>query len=149
MSSGGVKKIVYIDAENLILGRLASQVAKALLEGYTVYVFNIEKAVESGDPQMVKNSYRVWLELKTLRNPRKQSPRRPRTPEAIFKRAVKGMLPKSWKGAKALKRLRVFVGVPPEFRNKNMMKPENADASRLSGYRVSVAEIARSLGWKG
>ncbi len=149
MSSAGVERVIYIDAENLILGRLASQVAKALLEGYTVYVFNIEKAVESGDPKMVKDSYKIWLELKTLRNPQKQSPKRPRTPEAIFKRAVKGMLPKNWKGVKALKRLKVFVGVPPEFKNKNMIKLENASADRLSGYRVSVAEIARSLGWKG
>jgi len=39
----------YIDATDSILGRFASRVAKYLLEGYEVYIFNAEKAVLVGE----------------------------------------------------------------------------------------------------
>ncbi|MEM4033111.1 MAG: uL13 family ribosomal protein, partial [Sulfolobales archaeon] len=84
-------KVLVVDAEGAILGRLATTVAKSLLDGYKVYVVNAEKAVVSGNPQMVIESYRIWLEIKTLRNPYKWSPKRPRNPIAIVKKAVKGM----------------------------------------------------------
>ena len=39
----GEGKTVVIDAENTILGRMCTIVAKLLLEGYRVYVINAEK----------------------------------------------------------------------------------------------------------
>ena len=147
----GIKlnKTVIIDAEGAILGRLASKVAKLLQEGFRVYVVNADKAVISGDRLMVIKSYHIWLEIKTLRNPQKSSPKRPRSPEAIIKRAVKGMLPKdNWKGIEALRRLKVFVGVPKEFKNKEFIHIADADVSRLKGNYITVAEIAKSMGWK-
>ncbi len=145
-----VDRTVVIDAEGAILGRLASVVAKLLQEGFRVYVVNADKAVVSGDRLMVIKSYHIWLEIKTLRNPQKSSPKRPRSPEAIIKRAVKGMLPKdNWKGIEALKRLKVFVGIPKELKNKEFIRIPEADKSRLRGDYITVAEIAKSMGWKG
>jgi large subunit ribosomal protein L13 len=149
MSSKVVKTIV-VDAEGAILGRLASYVSKALQEGYRVYVVNAEKAVVSGNPKMVKDSYRIWLELKTLRNPQKMSPKRPRSPISIVKRAVKGMLPKdNWKGMQSMRRLKVYIGVPRELERKAKLKLRDTDSSRLGRKFITVEEVAKAMGWKG
>jgi large subunit ribosomal protein L13 len=142
-------KVLVIDAEGAILGRLATTVAKSLLDGYKVYVVNAEKAVVSGNPQMVIESYKVWLEIKTLRNPYKWSPKRPRNPIAIVKKAVKGMLPKdSWRGVEAFKNLKVYIGFPEELKKYNVVKVAHT-SSRLSKGFITVGEIAKMLGWKG
>lgn len=142
-------KVLVIDAEGAILGRLATTVAKSLLDGYKVYVVNAEKAVVSGNPQMVIESYRIWLKIKTLRNPYKWSPKRPRNPIAIVKKAVKGMLPKdSWRGVEAFKNLKVYIGFPEELKKYNVVKVAHT-SSRLSKGFITVGEIAKMLGWKG
>jgi large subunit ribosomal protein L13 len=142
-------KVLVVDAEGAILGRLATTVAKSLLNGYKVYVVNAEKAVVSGNPQMIIESYRIWLEIKTLRNPYKWSPKRPRNPIAIVKKAVKGMLPKdSWRGVKAFKNLKVYIGFPEELKKYNVVKVAHT-SSRLSKGFITVGEIAKMLGWKG
>jgi large subunit ribosomal protein L13 len=142
-------KVLVVDAEGAILGRLATTVAKSLLDGYKVYVVNAEKAVVSGNPQMVIESYRIWLEIKTLRNPYKWSPKRPRNPIAIVKKAVKGMLPKdSWRGVEAFKNLKVYIGFPEELKKYNVVKVAYT-SSRLSKGFITVGEIAKMLGWKG
>jgi large subunit ribosomal protein L13 len=142
-------KVLVVDAEGAILGRLATTVAKSLLDGYKVYVVNAEKAVVSGNPQMVIESYRIWLKIKTLRNPYKWSPKRPRNPIAIVKKAVKGMLPKdSWRGVEAFKNLKVYIGFPEELKKYNVVKVAHT-SSRLSKGFITVGEIAKMLGWKG
>jgi large subunit ribosomal protein L13 len=142
-------KVLVVDAEGAILGRLATTVAKSLLDGYKVYVVNAEKAVVSSNPQMIIESYRIWLEIKTLRNPYKWSPKRPRNPIAIVKKAVKGMLPKdSWRGVEAFKNLKVYIGFPEELKKYNVVKVAHT-SSRLSKGFITVGEIAKMLGWKG
>ena len=143
-------RAVIIDAEGLILGRMASYIAKLLLSGYKVIVVNAEKAIISGERKRVINGYKLLLRVKTHRNPYKQSRKRPRTPERIVKEAVRGMLPRdSWKGKQALTRLRVYVSIPKEFENKPRIKIENAHYTKLKGEYISVAEVARELGWRG
>ncbi|MEM0504808.1 MAG: 50S ribosomal protein L13 [Sulfolobales archaeon] len=142
-------RVLVIDAEGAILGRLATTVSKALLSGYKVFVVNSEKAVVSGKPQMVIDSYRVWLEIKSLRNPYKWSPKRPRTPIAIVKKAVKGMLPKdNWRGISSLKNLKVYIGYPEELKKYEAIKLVDASYTKLSRGFITVGEIAKMLGWK-
>jgi len=151
-SSIGSKKELVINAENAILGRLASFVAKSLQEGFKVYIVNAERAIVSGDPKTVISSYKKWFEMKTLRNPQKYSPKRPRSPVAIVKRAVKGMLPKdSWrKGVIAMKNLKVFVGIPEEFKGKELIEFKSMMSGRRATTRyISVGDLARAMGWRG
>jgi len=141
---------VVIDATNLILGRMASIVAKMLLMGYKVTIINAEKAIISGKPKMVIESYKLLFRVKTLRNPYKTGIRRPRTPERIIKYTIKGMLPKNNpRGKKALKNLRVYVGVPEEIKGKEIKTIKEASADRLRGKYITVGELAKQLGWKG
>ena len=52
-----------IDASNLILGRMASVVAKRLLQGENIIVVNAEKAVVSGKKKAVVRERKEFLEV--------------------------------------------------------------------------------------
>ncbi|KSW11409.1 50S ribosomal protein L13 [Pyrodictium occultum] len=144
------ERVLYIDAANQILGRLAAEAAKRLLEGYRVYIVNAEKAVVSGDPLMVIRSYKLWWEIKVHVNPYKWAPHRPRSPIAIVRKAVLGMLPRSkQKGREAARRLRVYIGVPEELKGRQFVRFAFADARRLGHKFIRVGELAQRLGWKG
>ncbi|MEM5879151.1 MAG: 50S ribosomal protein L13 [Candidatus Aenigmatarchaeota archaeon] len=136
--------IVY-DAENQILGRICTKIAKDLLNGEKVFVVNCEKAVVSGNPQYIQKRYleKIW------RGDVKHGPFFPKTPDGIFRRTVRGMLP--WhkaKGRKAYKNLKVFIGLPEEFKNKELKKVKEADASKLKTKFMSLEEISLAIGAK-
>lgn len=141
---------IYIDATNQILGRLATKIAKLLLEGKNVYVFNAEKAVVSGERRRVIEGYKLVLKVRTHYNPDKSGIRRFRSPHMIFKKTVRGMLPMDKpRGRDAYRRLKVFLGVPDEYRGKEMVRFPEADISRLKGRYVYLIDIAKELGWRG
>ncbi|MDI6807049.1 MAG: 50S ribosomal protein L13 [Candidatus Aenigmarchaeota archaeon] len=136
--------IVY-DAENQILGRISSVIAKQLLKGEKVFVVNCEKAVIAGNPKFIKSKYLQ----KIHRGDPKHGPFFPKTPDGIFRRTVRGMLP--WdraKGRKAFKNLKVFIGIPEELKNKKIEKIEDADASKLECRYMSLGELSLALGAK-
>ena len=109
-----------IDAENQIVGRLASQVA-ALLRGkhkpsFTphvdtgdyVIVVNADKARFSGNKENDKlyysySGYPGGLKTRTVKEMRE------RKPEHLVRHAVKGMLPKGPLGRQMLKKLKVYA----------------------------------------
>ena len=108
-----------IDATDLILGRLASLVAKELLNGEEVVIVNAEECAITGSEESILQKYRERRERKSIVNPRRHGPHYPRRPDGIVRRAIRGMLPyKKDKGRKAFKRLRVYVGTPKEFEGK-------------------------------
>ncbi len=136
--------IIY-DAENQILGRIATRIAKDLLRGEKVYVVNCEKAVISGDPKKIIETYLQ----KIRRGDPKKGPFFPRTPEGIFRRTVRGMLPwKKAKGRKSYKNLRVFIGVPEELKKKEFKKVEDADVKKLKCKFIYLGELSTMLGAK-
>uniref|UniRef100_A0A7J3ZLB5 Large ribosomal subunit protein uL13 n=1 Tax=Fervidicoccus fontis TaxID=683846 RepID=A0A7J3ZLB5_9CREN len=142
-------KTLIVDAEGQILGRMASRIAKLLLQGYKVVVVNAEKAVLSGDPQMVIGGYSKMFSVRNYRNLEKQGIRRERSPQRLVKSAIKGMLPyKKPKGRGALKNLRVYVGVPEEFKGREKIRFPEADASKLKCKSILVGQLARQLGWR-
>ncbi|ADI32735.1 50S ribosomal protein L13 [Staphylothermus hellenicus] len=143
-------KTIYVDATNQILGRLASIIAKKLLNGYRVIVVNAEKAVVSGERVRVIHGYKLIEKVTTHYNPYKTGIRRPRSPHNILKRTVRGMLPMDKpKGRNAYKRLRVYNGVPPELGKVEFIRFKKADANRLGREYITLADIAKELGWKG
>lgn len=150
MSEAMESKQIIVDGSGLILGRLASIVAKKLLEGYKVIVVNVDKVVVSGKPSEVVKAYKQTVLSVRSHHSHKWRPKRPRSPIRLFKDTVWGMLPKhNRRGRDAFKRLRAYVGVPDEFKGKDLVKFKEADSSRLSRSYVELARIARELGWKG
>lgn len=130
------------------MGRLASVIARKLLEGKRVVVVNAERIVVSGSKRSIVREYKEMLEIGTLRNPRR-GPKHFRRPDKIFKDVVRGMLPKNnYRGREALKRLKVYIGFPEEFRHYTPISFPEADASRLGGKYVLLGDVAREIGWK-
>jgi large subunit ribosomal protein L13 len=137
-----------INAEGHILGRLSSVIAKRLLNGEKIVVVNAEKAIITGDKEMVFQRYKEKYD----KGSKEKGPYFPRHPEKIFKRTVRGMLPwKSRRGRDAYRRLRVFMGVPEELKDKEFEVVECAlyeKVSKTDKY-VTLADISRYLGFRG
>ncbi len=121
-------ELVVIDGSGHVAGRLASIVAKRLLEGDEVVVVNAQDIIITGKKKRVLEKFLKRItEWRTYYNPEKRGPKYPRTPDRIFKRMVRGMLPhKKPRGRSALKRLKVYVGVPPEYRGREAIRIEEA-----------------------
>jgi large subunit ribosomal protein L13 len=135
------------DAENRILGRLCSVLAKKALEGENVIVVNAEKAVLSGSRKFKTSHY---LE-KVQRGDVKKGPFFPKPPDKILLRTVRGMLPmKKATGRDAFRKVKVFIGVPAEFAGKQdkFMKVKEADASLLRTKSVKLGFLSESIGAK-
>ncbi|MCJ7614811.1 50S ribosomal protein L13 [Candidatus Bathyarchaeota archaeon] len=135
---------IIIDAKGLILGRLASVVAKRLLQGESVIVLNAEKAAISGKRLQIVKEAKSFLEVG---HPRK-GPFHQRRPDRIVRRTIRGMLPrKKPKGMAAFKRLRVYLGAPAEFENKEIQTILEASADKLKSPYITVGELAKEIGW--
>ncbi|MCD4666255.1 uL13 family ribosomal protein, partial [archaeon] len=85
-----------INAENLILGRVATYAAKKALMGETVNVVNCDKIIITGSKKQILDRYLARIHKGS--RPTK-GPFFPKTSERIVKRTIRGMLPyKQYKG---------------------------------------------------
>jgi large subunit ribosomal protein L13 len=133
-----------INAEGLIVGRMASQVAKKLLNGEKVIIVNAEKAVISGRKKSKVAEAKEFLEVGAPM----RGPFHYRRPDKILRKTVRGMLPfKQPKGKNAFRNLRVFMSVPEDLRNKPMITVKDAQAAKLKGPYFTLAELAKEIGW--
>jgi large subunit ribosomal protein L13 len=134
-----------VDANGLVLGRMASIVAKRLLEGDRIDIVNAERAVISGKRLKVIKDRKKFLNV----GGRGRGPVHWRRPNTIVRRTVRGMLPyRKARGREAFRRLRVHIGVPTELVNAEGESLPEAHLDRLGGRYVTVGEIAENIGWK-
>ena len=170
-----ITKRYVIDAENLILGRLSAEAAAILLckkptmvaqalhnnnnnieihptNEDMVYVINAEKAIISGNPKQIVQRYLQRIDIKTNTNPRR-GPFMPRTPEKIFDRAVRGMLPLKNHGKSStytrhqcMHRFRVYCGVPAFLADDTRLTFDKANAKKFTNRRISVGDLAQRIG---
>lgn len=138
--------VTVVDADGLLLGRLASIVARRTLAGEEIAIVNAEKAVISGTRVRVLANYNQ----KRQRGSKEGGPFFPRRPDHIMKRTIRGMLPyKRERGIEAFKRVKVYVGVPSEFAEAERETIGEADMNRLSTPRyVTLGAVSTFLGAK-
>ncbi len=137
-----------IDADGLILGRLASKVAKRLLCGERIAIVNSEMTIISGKRSSIVQDYKEKLRIRTLINPAK-GPFHARRPDKILRRAIRGMLPwDTTRGKEAFRRLITFIGVPQEFKGKKPEPFPDARVERLRGRFVRLGDVATEIGWR-
>ena len=128
-------KWVIVDATNIPLGRLASQVA-SILKGKTkpeytphvdtgdhVIVINSDKVVLTGNKLKDKKHYHHTGYIGGLKSVGYDELLSKHSDEAV-KLAVKGMLPKNTLGAKMLKKLKVYKD---ENHENQAQKPEKIE----------------------
>ena len=138
------KQVTLVDADGLILGRMASVVAKKLLNGEKIIVVNAEKAVISGKKKNKVAEAKEFLEVGAP----KRGPFHYRRPDRILRKTVRGMVPfKKPKGKNALKKLKVFISVPEDLKDQQLMSIEEAHAAKLNGPYFTLADLAKEIGW--
>jgi large subunit ribosomal protein L13 len=135
---------MIIDAKDLIMGRLASHVAKKLLEGQKVTVINAESAIVTGTQDAIMAKYRQ----RRARGERFHGPFFPRMPDRILRRTVRGMLPYTQKrGRDAFHRLKVFIGRPSALKDVEPVTVPAIDISTSNAVKyMRLGEISQLLG---
>ncbi|WP_411016220.1 50S ribosomal protein L13, partial [Salmonella sp. s51884] len=97
-----------MDGSGHLMGRLASTVAKNLLQGQRIVVLRCERINISGGFYRNKLKYLQFLKKRTNTKP-SRGPFHFRSPCRIFWRVIRGMLPhKKHRGKEALERLKVY-----------------------------------------
>lgn len=132
-----------VNAENKILGRLASHVAQEARNGEEVRIVNAEKAVISGDKDRILADYKQKYE----RGRRDTGPYFPKRSDKIMKRTIRNMLPyKKPSGRESFSRVKTYLGVPQEFEDK----VEEVDVKEGNDLKdrnyVKLGEVAQFIG---
>ncbi|WP_421077082.1 50S ribosomal protein L13 [Methanothermococcus sp. Ax23] len=136
--------MVVIDAENAVVGRLASYAAKLALSGEEVVIVNAEKAIMTGNKEYIFEKYTQKRNRKSITNPRRMGPKYPRRPDDIVRRIIRGMVPyKKPKGRDAFKRIKVMVGAPEDV-NVDVVLNEMPNTNKY----VTIGELSKYLGAK-
>merc|ERR1712224_50933 len=145
------EKVVVIDARDHIMGRLASTIAKELLQGQKVVVTRCEGIVVTGSLLRNKMTFLRYLNKRCNTKP-SHGPFHYRAPSRMLYRVIRGMIPhKTARGAAAMARLRVYEGVPTEYNKmKRMVVPHALRVLRHTpGRKYTVlGKLASEVGWK-
>ncbi len=136
--------VTIINADGLILGRLASIVAKRLLQGEAIVIVNAEKAVISGKRRSKVMESKAFLEVGSPG----RGPFHYRRPDRILRKTVRGMLPyRQPKGKQAYKRLSVYIGIPEAFKEQKIEVLADVKATKLKCPYFTLGEFAKEIGW--
>ncbi|CAN6447578.1 unnamed protein product [Victoria cruziana] len=148
--SGVCKRVVVVDARHHMLGRLASILAKELLNGQRIVVVRCEEICLSGGLVRQKMKYLRFLRKRMNTKP-SHGPIHFRAPAKILWRTIRGMIPhKTKRGAAALARLKAYEGIPPPYdKKKRMVIPDALKVLRLqTGHRYCLlGRLSSEVGW--
>lgn len=110
-----------IDGSGIVMGRLASFVAKELLKGEEIVVINCSNVVITGNKKMIEEEF---LEKRSRYGSSQKGPIQHKTSEKIVKRAIRGMLPnhREGRGRESFKKIKCYNNVPKEFEGKDFIK---------------------------
>jgi large subunit ribosomal protein L13 len=135
-------KARVINAEGSVFGRLASMVAKELLGGAEIVIVNAEKSIVAGSRKNILEEYKTAR----ARGSRERGPYFPKRPDLVLGRAIRGMLPyKAARGRDAISRLKIFIGVPEEYKSLKAEKIKEAGVAR--DRFMLLGEVSKEIGW--
>ncbi len=132
---------MIIDGKNAVLGRLASYAAKAANEGEEVVIVNAGEIVVTGNKNAVVKDFADRLQIGTA----SKGPFINRTTVGLVRRAIRGMVKRQIsQGREALKRIKVYDGVPEEFKGKETVSIAKIPEDSVV-HRVKISEISNIL----
>lgn len=137
--------IMIVDAKGLVAGRLASKIAKKLINGESVIIINGDAAVVVGKQSAIMPKFKQRVDAAVKSNPH-YGPKYDRIPSKILRRMVKGMLPNKKRTAERLiDNLKVYNDNP-----KNLEKAEPIEEVRCNEKHdfMTLKEVAKQLGGK-
>jgi len=145
-----VRKSIIVDGKGHLLGRLASVLAKQLLNGKRVVVVRTEGILISGSLTRNKIKYAQFIKKRMNTNP-SRGPFHFRSPARILWRTIRGMIPhKTVRGQQALGRLATYEGIPePYDKKKRVVVPEALKVLRMRPDRrfCVLGELSKEVGW--
>ena len=138
---------MIIDANKLILGRIATTSAKKALMGEKIDIINCENAVITGSKKDVLGKIRQRVK----RGIPAKGPFYPRRADMFVRRSIRGMLPyKQEKGKKAFKMIMCYVGVPEKLKDKESKTIKSANFSKIPNLKyITVGEVCKEIRTKG
>ena len=135
------RKTIVVDAEGLVVGRLASFVAKRLRgkhkptytphvdDGDFVVVINADKAVFTGQKREQKVYYRHTGYPGGIKETTPKRIFEGRFPERVVEKAIERMIPRGPLGRRQLKNLRVYAGAEHPH---EAQQPETVDFGSMN-----------------
>lgn len=136
-----VKKWVLIDAEGLVVGRLASLVANRLRgkhkatftphvdDGDNVIIINADKVVLTGNKYADKKYYWHTGHPGGIKERTARQILEGRFPERVLEKAIERMIPRGPLGRRQMKNLRVYAGANHQH---EAQQPEVLDVAALN-----------------
>ncbi|MCW8966061.1 MAG: 50S ribosomal protein L13 [Candidatus Pacearchaeota archaeon] len=120
-----------IDGTNVVLGRLASYVAKEVLKGEEIIVVNCNEVIITGNKKDIERNFK---EKRSRVGSSQKGPKHHKVSEKIVKRVIRGMLPspREGRGKQALGRVKCYNKIPKEFEGKEFFKFETGKKSKFS-----------------
>ena len=113
--------MIIIDGKNKVFGRLSSVVAKMLLQGNQVTVVNVNKIIRT------QTAKAAVAEIK-----QKNTPGRENNCVYMFRRCIRGMLPKGKKSYRKVlesKQLKLFVDIPKHYEGSDCYELKDVERS--------------------
>ncbi|MDD2678898.1 MAG: 50S ribosomal protein L13 [Candidatus Nanoarchaeia archaeon] len=137
---------IIIDADACILGRLSVEVSKLSRLKKEIIILNCDKVVISGSKKNIMSDYLDKLH----RGSTEKGPFQPKRPDRLVRRTIRGMMNyKGFTGKPAYARIKTFIGVPDEYKDKISKDFKCKKASDLMHAKfLSVGEVCRQLGGK-
>ena len=137
---------MIIDANNLILGRLGTFVAKKALLGKKIDIVNCESCVVTGGRARIFKDYDNFLK----RGTQSKGPFVRRMPDRFVKRAIRGMLPyKKDRGRIAFKNIKCYIGVPENLKNQKFDTIKSANVEKVPNLKyIKIKDICVHIGAK-
>lgn len=142
---------IIINATGHVAGKLATHVAKRILEGVPCTVVHTENLILTGPIERSVGRFKSYLNKRQLTKPSK-GPFHQRSPSEFFKRIVRRMVPKKKvKGQKALDLLKVYESCPEELTTaKFLVCPKALKKYTTDPVRkfFHLKELLVKFGWK-
>ena len=137
---------IIIDAKDCVLGRLGVQISKLTRMNNAVVILNCEKIVISGSRKTLLNHYLARLH----RGSTESGPRHPKRPDRFVRRAIRDMFNyKSTRGKANFAKVKIFMGVPDEYKDKISKDFKCKKSSDLMHNKfVVVEDLCKQLGGK-
>lgn len=138
--------MIVVDGKDLIVGRVATFVAKQALLGEEVKIINCEHMYVTGDRTFLTEE----VHRRRVQGTWSKGPFFFRQPDRFVRRIVRGMIPyKTPRGNAAYKRVLCYIGSPDEFKNQKHVTVAAAHVKKVPNLKyMTVGELAKHMGAK-
>jgi len=141
-----------VDAKGKIMGRLCSFLARHAQQGDNIVIINAKDAVVTGSTPSITRWRIAKQDIHTHARPL-DGPFWPHRPDTLLRHCLRGMLPKNDRGARALKRVQVFVGdIPEHLKYKYPIQGEiqvlKADGEKTKAHMLTLGQLSKLIGWE-